>query len=68
MQRQVVLTVAILLIANLLMVPQVASAQTLAPPTQEYPPNGATDLPTTVVSWVASRNGNTLVCLANKHT
>src|SRR6185503_5670480 len=36
----------------LLMVPQAASPQTLAPPTQEFPANGATDVPIdTRVSW-----------------
>jgi trimeric autotransporter adhesin len=51
-RKQIVLVVAILLIANLLMVPQVASAQTLAPPKQEFPANGATDVPLdTWVSW-----------------
>jgi hypothetical protein len=50
------LTVAILLIANLLMVPQAASAQTLAPPTQEFPANGATDVP--IDTWVSWRDPN----------
>jgi YVTN family beta-propeller protein len=45
MKRKVVLTVAILIIANLLG-PNEASAQTLAPPTKEEPSNGATDLST----------------------
>jgi 6-phosphogluconolactonase (cycloisomerase 2 family) len=45
MKRQVVLTVAILLTANLL-IANAVSAQTLAPPTQEERSNGATDLST----------------------
>jgi hypothetical protein len=54
--KQIVLTVAILLIANLLIAPQVASAQTLAPPTQEFPANGATDVP--LDTWVSWRDPN----------
>jgi hypothetical protein len=57
-RKQIILAVAILLIANLLIVPQVASAQTLAPPTQEFPANGATDVP--VSTWVSWRDPNFL--------
>jgi hypothetical protein len=58
MKRQIVFAVAILLIANLLMVPQVARAQMLAPPVQEFPANGATDVP--VSTWVSWRDPNFL--------
>lgn len=60
-RRQITIAVAILLIANLLMIPQGASAaraQTLAPPVQEFPANGATDVP--VSTWVSWRDPNFL--------
>jgi hypothetical protein len=58
-RKQIVLAVAILLIANLLMVPQAASAQSLAPPTQEFPANGATGVPRSpTLVWIAAEGAD----------
>jgi DNA-binding beta-propeller fold protein YncE len=70
MKLQVVSAVAILLIANLLG-PNAASAQTLAPPIQEAPPNGAMDLSTRGAAlartlYVTNFSGNVAVFVLNQ--
>jgi YVTN family beta-propeller protein len=69
MKRQVVLTVAIMLIANLLIL-NAASAQTTAPPTQEAPLNETTDLSTQSATpartlYVTNGGGNVAAFVIN---
>jgi hypothetical protein len=57
MNRILAVVVTLLLMATLL-IPNATMAQTLAPPTQEFPTNGATDVPTD--TWVSWRDPNFL--------